>query len=88
MRQIGEKAQNACAYNDFALVKDYGKVNPSLPYWGGPAGINTAGAQPGDRVYSYGNSSLRRGISELSPQTGHVTQAAGNALGTLSTPSR
>ncbi len=79
MRKLGEKDQNTCAYNDFALVKvaekDYGKVNPSLPYWGGPADINTTGAQPGDRVYSYGNSSLRLGISELSPQTGQVTQS-------------
>ncbi|MET8757774.1 serine protease [Lentzea sp. NPDC004782] len=79
MHKRGEKDQNVCAYNDFALVKvtakDYGKVNPSLPYWGGPNGINTTGANPGDRVYSYGNSSLRLGITELSPQTGQITQS-------------
>lgn len=74
MQQDGEKDQNVCAYNDFALIKvadaDLDKVNPSLPYWGGPVGINTGGTGNGDRVYSYGNSSLRGGIMGLSPQTG------------------
>ena len=31
---------NTCAYNDLALVKvaaaDVTKVNPSIPFWGGP----------------------------------------------------
>lgn len=74
MQQSGEQDQNICAYNDLALVKiapeDLGKINPSLPHWGGPVGINTSGATAGDRVYSYGNSSLRGGIAGLSPQTG------------------
>ena len=63
-----------CAYNDFALVKldsrDYGKVNPSVPKWGGPTAVNTTGAPLLSNVYSYGNSSLRFGISQLSPKTG------------------
>ena len=65
---------NTCAYNDFALVKvdaaDVGKVNPSIPFWGGPTGIDTNGTAAGDRVYTYGNSSLRAGIELLSPHTG------------------
>jgi hypothetical protein len=65
---------NTCAYNDFALVKvdaaDADKVNPSIPFWGGPVGIDTDGTAAGDRVWSYGNSSLRAGITELSPKTG------------------
>ncbi|MFE7796904.1 hypothetical protein [Nocardia sp. NPDC057440] len=74
MRQNGEQDRNTCAYNDFALVKvapeDIGKVNPTVPYWGGPVGINTTGTGTGDRVYGYGNSGLRFGIAELSPRTG------------------
>ena len=74
MRDIGESNANTCAYNDFALVKvsnaDKGKVNPSIPFWGGPTGIDTNGTAAGDRVFSYGNSSLRFGLSPLSPKTG------------------
>ena len=72
--QIGTTDPNTCAYNDFALVRvsaaDVGKVNPSIPFWGGPTGIDTNGTAAGDRVYSYGNSSLRGGVTALSPKTG------------------
>jgi hypothetical protein len=74
MQKNGEKDANTCAYNDLALVKvssgDVGKVNPSVPFWGGPTGIDTNGTAAGDRVYTYGNSSLRAGLSPLSPHTG------------------
>ncbi|HET6968898.1 MAG TPA: serine protease [Ornithinibacter sp.] len=75
MRTLGTPTSSStCAYNDFALVKvstaDKGKVNPSIPFWGGPTGIDTDGTAAGDRVYSYGNSSLRGGLTELSPKTG------------------
>jgi hypothetical protein len=75
MRALGTPTgSSTCAYNDFALVKvsdgDKGKVNPSIPFWGGPTGIDTDGTAAGDRVYSYGNSSLRGGVTELSPKTG------------------
>ncbi|RNM17609.1 hypothetical protein EFL26_01925 [Nocardioides pocheonensis] len=72
--QLGTTDPNTCAYNDLALVKvdpaDVGKVNPSVPFWGGPTGIDTNGTAAGDRVYTYGNSSLRFGLSPLSPHTG------------------
>ena len=72
--QLGTTDANTCAYNDLALVKvdaaDVGKVNPSVPFWGGPTGIDTDGTKAGDRVYTYGNSSLRAGLSPLSPHTG------------------
>jgi hypothetical protein len=74
MQKLKEKGVNTCAYNDLALVKvssaDKGKVNPSVPFWGGPTGIDTNGTAAGDRIYTYGNSSLRAGISYLSPHTG------------------
>jgi hypothetical protein len=74
MKKAGETDPNTCAYNDLALVKvdaaDVSKVNPSIPFWGGPTGIDTNGTAAGDRVYTYGNSSLRAGIAALSPHTG------------------
>jgi hypothetical protein len=72
--QLGTSDPNTCAYNDLALVKvdaaDVGKVNPSVPFWGGPTGIDTDGTAAGDRVWTYGNSSLRGGLAPLSPHTG------------------
>lgn len=65
---------NTCAYNDLGIVKidpaDVAKVNPSIPHWGGPTGMNTAGNPAGASVYTYGNSSLRLGITLLSPKLG------------------
>jgi hypothetical protein len=74
MQGNGETDPSTCAYNDFALVKldpaDVATVNPSVPYWGGP---NALGASTGfgDKVYSYGNSSLRFGLSATSPKEGY-----------------
>jgi hypothetical protein len=74
MHQLGTTDANTCAYNDLALVRvdaaDVAKVNPSVPFWGGPTGIDTDGTATGDRVWTYGNSSLRFGITQLSPHTG------------------
>jgi hypothetical protein len=74
MQRLGEKNADTCQYNDLALVKldpaDVGKVNPSIPFWGGPNGTNTSGTQLGDEVESYGNSELRLGVSALSPKEG------------------
>jgi hypothetical protein len=57
-----------------ALVRldpaDAGRVNPSIPFWGGPVGLSASGTALGDTVYSYGNSSLRGGIAQLSPKRG------------------
>jgi hypothetical protein len=73
MQSLREKDANTCQYNDLALIQltaaDAAKVNPSIPYWGGPVGLGGATAQ-GDKVYSYGNSSLRGGVTTLSPKLG------------------
>lgn len=73
MVRRGETDPNACAYNDFALVRidpaDHGRVNPSVPVMGGPVGLGGA-TQFGEQVYTYGNSSLRLGLEPLSPKTG------------------
>jgi len=72
--QLGTTDAETCAYNDLALVRidpgDVSKVNPSVPFWGGPTGLDTDGTAAGDRVWTYGNSSLRAGLSPLSPHTG------------------
>ena len=52
MQQAGETDEETCAYNDFALIKldpaDVGKVNPSIPVFGGPEGVGTAAARRSD----------------------------------------
>jgi hypothetical protein len=74
MAKLGEKDANTCDFNDFALVKidpaDRGKVNPSLPGFGGPIGLSTGSTAFGDRIYTYGNSKLRGGATALSPKAG------------------
>jgi hypothetical protein len=78
MQANGESDEETCAYNDLALIKldpaDVANVNPSIPKWGGPTGVGTAAAL--DDVYSYGNSELRQGITQLSPKRGKVVQVS------------
>jgi hypothetical protein len=80
MQARGETNPDACEYNDFALVRvdpaDVGKVNPSVPGFGGPTGVGEAA--DGSTVYSYGNSSLRGGVTKLSPKQGTVVATEGN----------
>jgi hypothetical protein len=81
MQARGESDADTCAYNDFALVRldpaDVGRVNPSVPSFGGPTGVGSVGGL-GATVYSYGNSSLRAGVTKLSPKQGIVIQSEGN----------
>lgn len=74
MQSNGETDEETCAYNDLALVKldpaDVANVNPSIPDFGGPQGVGTA--DTGQQVYTYGNSSLRGGVTALSPKSGAV----------------
>src|SRR3954463_578033 len=74
MKRVGEKDPDTCQYNDIALLRldaaDVPNTNPSIPFWGGPTGVNTTGTQSGDTVLSYGNSELRGGVTALSPKQG------------------
>src|SRR3984893_16839618 len=74
MQGLGESDANTCQFNDLALIKlnpaDFGKVNPSIPFWGGPNGVDNNGTVQGENVYSYGNSERRGGVSQLSPKQG------------------
>jgi hypothetical protein len=80
MQANGETDADTCAYNDISLIRldpaDAAKVNPSIPFWGGPTGITDTTAQ-GDKVLTYGNSSLRLGITQLSPKEGISLGATG-----------
>jgi hypothetical protein len=80
MQANGETDADTCAYNDFALIRidpaDVAGVNPSVPGFGGPTGVGTVGGL-GSTVYSYGNSSLRGGVTKLSPKQGVVVQSEG-----------
>ncbi|MEX1163435.1 MAG: hypothetical protein WEB03_07630 [Nitriliruptor sp.] len=74
MGQRGERDANTCAYNDFALIRvdsrDHARVNPTIPHWGGPVALGSTSTTM-ERVYSYGNSSLRAGLELLKPKTGY-----------------
>jgi len=80
MQAEGETDPNTCAYNDLALIRldpvDVAEVNPSIPGFGGPTGVGSAGGV-GATVYSYGNSELRGGVTKLSPKQGVVVQEEG-----------
>jgi hypothetical protein len=76
MHDVGETNDNVCLGNDFALIRlepgDHPRVNPSVPFWGGPKGLDpsTSGLET---VYGYGNSGLRAGLTPLSPKIGFAT---------------
>jgi hypothetical protein len=84
MQGRGETDPDTCAYNDFALIKlapaDASKVNPSVPFFGGPTGLRSGdGMTTGTKVLSYGNSILRQGIQELSPKEGYQVEPTSNS---------
>lgn len=81
MQEVGETDRDACHYNDLALIRipaaAHSMVNPSLPVFGGPNGINTVGVGAGEAVRSYGNSPIRQGLEALSPKQGAIVGGAG-----------
>ena len=78
MQAAGETDAETCQYNDLALVKldpaDVANTNPSIPHWGGPTGVGAGAA--GQDTYTYGNSSLRGGVTTLSPKRGTILQVS------------
>jgi hypothetical protein len=79
MQASGETDAETCAYNDLALIRvnpaDVPSTNPSVPGFGGPTGVGSWGGT-GSTVYTYGNSSLRGGVTALSPKQGTVVQSS------------
>jgi hypothetical protein len=74
MQAAGETDAETCQYNDLALIKldpaDVANTNPSIPKWGGPTGVGPGAS--GQDTFTYGNSSLRLGITQLSPKRGKI----------------
>lgn len=74
MQRVGETDPDTCLHNDVGMIRlafaDWSRVNPSVPDFGGPVGVNSAGSPQGADVYSWGNSSLRLGVEETSPKRG------------------
>jgi hypothetical protein len=64
---------------------DAGRVNPTVPHWGGPVGLNTRGTAFGEPVYSYGNSVLLLGLDILTPRRGFSQGDTGGGWAHLAT---
>lgn len=83
MDDVNETDADACAYNDFALIRvhpdDHDLINPSLPDFGAPNGVNRANVGTFEQVHTWGNSGTRAGLELLSPTTGYtITGDGGN----------
>ncbi len=78
MQAVGERDENICRTNDFALVRlpdsAVGALNPSVPFFGGPVGLSPGTAGTGDFAYAYGNSPIRQGIGALAPKRGAIVE--------------
>lgn len=72
MQARRETDPQACRENDFALIRlpesALGKVNPSMPLFGGPTGLNTTGVRPGGTVLGWGDSPTRADVAALQPK--------------------
>lgn len=82
MQERGETDPGACRYNDFSLVEvrasEVDLVNPSLPVFGGPTGVNSEGPRAGDVLCGWGNSPLWQGLEPLSPKRSVVAHTDGS----------
>jgi hypothetical protein len=85
MQARGERDPATCAYNDLALVRiaqaDVAAVNPSVPFFGGPTGVDTDGLREGELAYTYGNPPSRLGVGSLGPKVGVAADDVGGGRG-------
>ncbi len=83
MQKLKVTGAYRCVWNDFALVRvnraDKAKVNPTVPFWGGPRTFGGAPLGPGAKLFTVGNSSLRNGTAKAKTST--VVRRAGGGLG-------
>ncbi len=81
MQAAGETDPDTCAYNDLALIRidpaDVGKVNPSVPGFGGPTGSapSATSARPSTPTATR---NCAAGVTKLSPKQGIVVQNEGD----------
>ena len=82
MQAGGETDPEICASNDFALVElaaaDVPDVDPSVPFFGGPTGLDTDGLPVGEEVFGYGSPQPRTGPAGVAAP---VRPKVGLALG-------
>lgn len=68
----GERDVATCRYNDFSLVlvpkEVVDRVNPTMPVFGGPTGLNTDGVRAGELMTGWGHSPLWQDVDELHPK--------------------
>jgi hypothetical protein len=85
LRRAGVTDAATCANNDFALVEVRGsarrRVDPTVPYWGGPSGV---GALPATGSTVFGLARQTAGARTI-PRAGSVTVASPGAI-TVTTP--
>jgi hypothetical protein len=85
LRRAGITDAATCANNDFALVEVRGsarrRVDPTVPYWGGPSGL---GALPAIGSTVFGLARPTAGARTI-PRAGAVTVAGSGAI-TVTTP--
>lgn len=74
MQAVGEDNQDECFYNDLGLVEispgDVDQVDPSVPVFGGPEGLDTDGVAVGERVFSYQNNKEQDGFPVMRAKNG------------------
>jgi hypothetical protein len=74
MHDAGQPWSTLCTVNDFALVRldpvDHNRVNPTVPFYGGPTGLRQTGMATGEQLLTYGNSNTRGGIEAIKPRQG------------------
>ena len=72
MADHGESDLETCRWNDFALVRlprdVISRVNPTVPVFGGPTGLNTEGLRAGDLLTGWGNSPIWQDVDGLHPK--------------------
>lgn len=87
LRRAGVTSPAVCAANDFALVQVRGaarrKLDPSVPYWGGPTGLGELPAAAG-MVFGLARPSA---TARVLPRAGEVTSLGTTARVTTLLPS-
>ena len=89
-RRIPTRAHTTTSRSCGSRRRDAAAVNPSVPGFGGPTGLAEPPSNAGATVFTYGNSSLRGGVTQAQPRAGRRRRrsraTAGAVTSTPSTP--
>ena len=77
MQEVGESSgSEACAHNDFALVRlhgdDLGNIHPATMAFGGPTALSAGTASEGEDIFLYGHSPFHGGLRPLEAMNGSI----------------